>query len=190
MSGLIGQSAAPANVAPHVKPSSAEGKADLERYINRAITLIHSPETRGAILNMLTNNDPVQRVADATVMVMQRIDAASRGAGIEVQDTIKMYGANEIVNLVVEFGNAAKKFNITPDLAELALSVAVQDYIKSEVQAGRINAQRLKAKMDIDIRNMPPKMQKEVKDSQMRVQQTARKYANGKGMNDGSQQQL
>lgn len=183
MGGLIGQTAPPViTEQPKIKASSSGDKEDLERYINRAILLIHSPETRQAVLAMLGGENPVQTVADATVMVMQRIDTASRQAGIEVQDTVKMYGAHEIVNLVVEFGNAARKFKLTPDLAELALSVSVQDYVKQEVQAGRINADRLKAKMAADIRKASPKVKKEIQASQTRIQQTARKYDSGKGL--------
>ena len=184
MNGLISKAApqAPVNTPtiterPQVRPSDADDREDLKKYIERAIMLIHSDETRGAILSYLKGPDPVQKVADATVMVMQRIDDAARQSGIEVQDTIKMYGAHEILKLVVEFGEAAGYFKMGPDLQELALSVAVQDYIKHEVQSGKINAQRLQAKMQIDIRKMPPKMKAEIQASQARIQQTARKYA-------------
>ena len=157
-------------------------KGDYERYTNRAITLIHSPETSDAVLQTLQGPDPVQKVADGVVMVMQRIDAAARDKGVEVQDSVKIFGAHEIVNLVVELGEAAGVLKLEDDLRELALSVAVQDYVKGEVAARRIDPKKLQVAVDADIRKMPPKDRKEIQASQLRIQQTARKYNGGQGI--------
>jgi hypothetical protein len=165
-----------------IQASQASMKHDGEQYVNKAITLIHSPQTSPAILKMLDGNDPVQRVADAAVMIMQRIDSASRQAGIEVQDAIKIWGAHEIVSLIVEMAEAAGKFKLVPDLVTLALSTTVQDYINGEVSARRIDPQKLKVAMQADMRNMPPKMRKEAQQSQQRLPLIARKYNHGAGM--------
>lgn len=175
--GMIGQVNNAQPVSPKTKPSQADYKGDYERYVSRATILIHSPETRESVLGLLGGKDPVQRVANATVMVMQRIDSASRTSGIEVQDTVKMFAAHEIVKLVIELGEAAGKFKLDESLVELALSVSVQDYIKAEITARRINPQQLKVKMDADIRKLPPEERKEIQKSLQRVQQTARKYS-------------
>lgn len=164
-----------------IKPSTADFKADYDKYVAKATILIHTQETSDAILQTLTGADPVQRVADASVMVMQRLDGAARTAGIEVQDTVKIFGAKAVVDLVIELGQAAGKFKMDESLAELALSVATQDYIKAEIAAGRINAQKLKVAMEADMRKMPPKMRKDIQGSQQRIQATARKYNHGRG---------
>lgn len=166
-----------------IQPSQANVKHDFDAYVSRAMMLIHSPQTTKAVQDMLGGPDPVSRVAAATVMVMQRLDAASRASNIEVQDTVKVFGAVEIVNMVAELGEAAKKFRkLDQHLHELALAVAVQDYVKGEVKAGRINPQALQAKMQADLAQIPEKERKEIQDSQIRIQQTARKYNGGKGM--------
>jgi len=164
-----------------IQPSSAGVKQDYDKYVSRATILIHSPQTTGAIQNLLAGPDPVQQVANATVMVMQRIDSAARDAGVEVQDAVKIFGANAIVRLIIELGEAAHKFKIKFDepLTELALSVAVQDYVKGEITAHRIDPQRLNVALQADMRTMPPKMRKEMQQTQLRIQQTARKYNGG-----------
>lgn len=164
------------------QPSTAHYQEDFVRYVSKATQLIHSPQTRDNILSMLNNNNPVQRVADATVMVMQRIDEAARASGTEVEDTVKCFAAHDIVNMIVEFGEAARKFTLDSDLVMLALSLASQDYIKHEIEAGRINPQKLKVMMDADMRKLPPKERKEIQLSQDRIAATARKYNYGKGM--------
>ena len=164
-----------------IQASKADVREDFDRYVARATALIHSPETTGAVQNMLGGPDPVSKIAAATVMVMQRLDSAARASNIEVQDTIKTFGAVEIVNMVIELGEAAGKFGkLDKDLSELALSVAVQDYVKGEIRAGRIDPKRLQVQMDADMRKLPPKQRKEIQASQVRLQQTARKYNGGK----------
>ena len=165
-----------------IKPSQSDPKHDFQQYTDKATVLIHAPETRDAVMNLLKPDNPVQCVANATVMIMQRLDSAARAAGIEVQDSIKCFGANSVVRLIVEVGEAGQRFGAFKfDEAhiELALSTAVQDYVKSEVQAGRIDPQRLKVAMDADIRKMPPRQRKEIQSAQIRIQQTARKYNGG-----------
>ena len=164
-----------------IQASKADVKADFDRYVARATTLIHAPETTGAVQNMLAGPDPVSKIAAATVMIMQRLDAAARAQKIEVQDTIKTFAAVEIIGMIEELGVASGKFaKLSKELHELAVSVAVQDYVKGEVKAGRIDAKRLQVQMDADMRKLPAKQRKEIQDSQIRIQMTARKYNGGK----------
>jgi len=164
------------------QPSQAANyKRDFEQYVAKAMTLIHAKETRDSVVSMLEGDNPVQRVANATVMIMQRLDAAARDAGVEVQDSIKVFGANEIISMVAEVAEASGKAKLDERLLELALSVAVQDYVKAEIAAKRINAQQLKVAIEADLRKLPPKQRKEIQQSQIRIQQTARQYNEGKG---------
>lgn len=165
-----------------ITASQADVREDYKKYVAKGMTLMYSPQTRESILNLLKGDDPVQRVADAVVMIMQRIDTATRKANIEVKDSIKVLAAHEFVNQVVEYGNTAGIFKLNKELAELALSVTVQDYVKSETQAGRINPKNLQVAIQADMRKMPPKERKEALASSSRIQQTARKYNHGKGM--------
>ena len=166
-----------------IQPSNATIQHDFDQYVNRATILIHSPQSRKQVLAMLlAGSDPVQRVSDATVMIMHRLDSTARDAGIEVQDAVKVMGAHAIVGLIVEFGNAAKIFNLNDDLSELSLSVAVQDYVRSEVKAGRVDPQKLKVAFDADLRSMPPKFRKEAQLAQQRIPMIARQYNHGKGL--------
>lgn len=162
--------------------SKVDFKTDYAQYVAKAIKLIHSPDTREAVLSLLNNNDPVSKVAKAAVVVMQKLDAASRASGMEIGDSVKVLGAAEIVKLIVEFGNAARKFQLDEELVDLALSVAVQDYVKQEMAAGRLDGKKLKVAMEADIRKLPPAKRKEVQQAQYRIAQIARKYNGGRGM--------
>lgn len=160
-----------------IKPSQANLKDDYAQYINRASQLIYAPQMRDAIIKMLQSGRPVEQVAAATVMVMQRIDAAARTTGNEIQDAVRIAAANEIVGLIIEIGEVAKILDkLDADLKELALSATVQKYIDEEIRSGRMNRQKVAIAIQRDIRNMPPKARRAMLDSMKRVQQTGRKY--------------
>jgi len=165
-----------------IQPSKEDLKADGEKYVAKALILLHSPETRDGVVKMLTGPDPVQRVSNVLVMVMQRVDSEARKSNLEVQDVVKAAAARAIVPEIVEIGEAAKLFNLNPDLELLAFSVSLQDYLKAEIKAGRVDSKKLAVTMQADVRSMPPKMRKEVIAAQPRIQQIARKYAHGAGM--------
>ena len=193
--GLIGPTTQPAPAADTMQPppaagppatiqaSQADPKADKNQYVAKALAMIHDPAVCNNIIGMLAGSNPVQQVAAATVMVMERIDAASRSAGTEVQDTVKMYAVNDIIKAVADLGEAAGKFRLNSDLLLLTLTVCVQNYVKAEVKAGRIDPQKLQAKVQSDMKLLPQKDQIEARNSQMKIAQIARVYNNGKGMN-------
>lgn len=161
--------------------ASQDVRKDYDKYLAKATMLIHAPETTGAIQNMLGGGDPVKKIVAATVMIMQRLDGVARASGLEVQDTVKVFAASEIINMIAELGEAAGKFKkLSTRLHELALAAAVQDYVKGEIRAGRIDPKRLQAEMDANLRKLPADQRKEIADAQIRIQQTARQYNGGR----------
>jgi len=169
-----------------LKPTiQADVNKDLAQYVAKATTLLHAPETRDAVISMLDNNDQVQKIANVTVFVMQKVDAAARTKGLEIQDSVRVFAAGDIVTQIAEIGNAAKKFSIDKDLVQLALSVAVQDYVNAEVKAGRIDRKKLQVAIEADLRKMPPQKRKEIQQQIQQTQEIARRYNQGKGQNPG-----
>lgn len=138
--------------------------------------MLHSPQTRDAVLSVLKGKNPVQLVANAVVVVLQKIDNASRKAGIETQDMIKLLAAHEFVSQICEIAEAAKLFALSKDQQELALSVAVQDYVRNEISAGRIDPVRLMAQVEKGMRKLPQKQKAEVFQSINKIKQTASNY--------------
>ena len=163
-----------------LQPSNpAKMKEDATVYVDKATILIHSQGPRQEFMNMLKAPDPVKAVSGATVIVMQRLDTAMREAGVELDDVVKVVCARYIVSEFVELAAAAKLFNMDTDHAGLALSMAVQNYIKAEAAAGRINMKQLQVQVQIEMRQMDPKTRKEVMAGMAKVQQTGRAYKGG-----------
>ncbi len=160
-----------------MKPST-NTRADYNQYVAKGMQLIHSPETRDAIVGILKlkGKAPVQLVADTVVVVIRKADNATREAGIEIQDVVKLLAAHEFVTQICEIAEAARLFTLKPDVKELALSVAVQDYVRGEISAGRIDPVRLMAQVEKGMRQISPKQRSEVLQSIDKIKKTAINY--------------
>lgn len=157
-------------------PSGQKAEDDAAQWLALAMDFVHGRQTRGSVGQMLKGKDPVQALANATVMVVKRIDAASRQKGIEVEDAVKLYGAHEICTQLAEVGNDSGAFQVDEKLIELAFSVAVQEYVKGEIADGRIDPARLQAKVQQSVRNLPPEQRAEANAAVKRIAQTADEY--------------
>lgn len=145
-----------------ISPSAiTNAKEDLSRYVSRGMQVLHSRETRDAIFRMLSAKDPVRSVANVVLMVVQKVDDASRKAGLEVQDVIKLLAAMEFIRQIVEIAEVGKVFKLDQRGQNFALVAAVQEYLRGEIQAGRIDPASLKTKLADAIESATPQ-QKEV----------------------------
>lgn len=126
------------------KQANAPDKAAIKQYLDRATILLHSPKTTGALQKKLAQKNPVMQVAGVTVILMRRIDDASRAKGKEVSDQVRSICVPVIIGLVCELGEAARLFNLTPEFKQLAMTVAIREYFSGEIKAGRVDPAVLK----------------------------------------------
>jgi hypothetical protein len=165
------------------KPSTKPQTMDLQMYIAKGLELMSSQQTRESMLVVLKGigpGKPVEKLANALVVLLQKLDASARKTGVEVLDSVKVIGAHELIQDLAKTAAAANIFTLDDDHIELAYSVAVQDYVKAEVKAGRINPGKLMAQMQSSVRKMPPKEKQEMAMALKRIQATAAKYNGGK----------
>lgn len=173
-----------------VRPSQRKPKEDYEEWVAIAMEILHSKQTRGAIQDLLKSgaSDPVNTMAKTLGLVLTKLDQSSRNSGQEVDDAVKLLALAEVENQLVEIAEALGAFTLDEAHKELALSIAVQDYVKSEVAAGRINPVKLQAQMATSVSKMPPAERMAMEKSLQRIQQTAKSYAARKqgGLPDGN----
>ena len=173
-----------------IKPSHGKPNLDLESYIAKATKLIHTDPSRSTILQSLPGKDPVQKIADMAVVIMQRIDAMARQSGIEILDTVKMAAMNQIVRMLVEVAAAARYFVLSEDLITLAVAVTAQDYTNAEIGAKRIDRVKLFATVNEAVRASSPKDRKAIMLEQSRIPKIAKQYNFGKGLTSFKGSQL
>ncbi len=169
-----------------IQPSKAP-KQDYEQWITTAMEIVHGRETRDAFLNVLktptagqqNGKGQVEALADACVMVVQKIDQASRQQKVEVEDAVKVIGASEIIKQIYEVGEASGLLRLDQDHQDLALSYAIQEYVGTEIKAGRIDPDRLKAHMQKGMNSLPPEEKQKMQESMARITEVGKRYSGG-----------
>lgn len=170
----------PQQEAGVITPSKKPMGLDYQMFVAKGLQLISSPETRNSMLTLLKGGDPVNALARALVVILQKMDSAARAKGTEISDLVKMYGAHDLIVELERVAEAANIFNLDKDHVELAFSAAVQNYIKGEIQAGRINPNKLMMQTKAGLNKMKPEERQKVMQSMQRLQQTAQRYNGGK----------
>lgn len=161
--------------------SEADIKEDLSKYIDMAMQIIHSKATTANIQKQLTAGNHVEQVAKMAVMIMQRIDTATRDSGVETQDAVKVVAAQAIVGLLCELAEAAKLFDLSDDHKLLALSAAIQDYFKAEIAAKRIDPEKLKAGIGQNLMQKDPASMNGSRQATERLAKIAQEYGRSNG---------
>ena len=93
---------------------------------------------------------------------------------------MKISGAHELINRLNHIMTAAKIASLDKNHIELAFSLAVQDYMRGEIKAGRINPAKLQQQQQMAMQEMKPKQRQEIQESLTRIQATAKAYHGGK----------
>lgn len=176
--GLIPQPSAqsPVPTSPSTKPMGL----DYQMFVAKGLDLISGQQTRKDILVLLKAGKPVESLANTLVVVLQKLDIAARKKGTEVHDYVKIIGANELLQELAKIAKAARIFDLDKDHLELAFSLAIQDYVKTEIQAGRIDGAKLYQTMQQNVKKMAPKDKQEMDLAIQRIAATAKKYNGGK----------
>jgi len=176
--GMIPQQ--PAQPQTSISPSTKPMGLDYQMFVAKGLELISGKQTRKDILVLLKSGKPVEALANTLVVVLQKLDIAARKKGTEVHDHVKIIGSNELLQELAKIGKAARIFDLDADHIELAFSLAIQDYVKTEIQAGRIDGAKLYQTMQQNVKKMAPKDKQDMDMAMQRIAATAKKYNGGK----------
>ena len=162
------------------KENSQKVEGDINQFISKGMKLLHSEQTRDGVLKVLQSQpNKLQAVSDAIVPIVQKIDSSARTAGGEIHDMIKLQGTAELAQQVIEIGEASGAVDkFTPEETQTALAITVQDYLKGEISAGRIDPNILQQEMNKGLGQLPPKDQEQINQSMQTIDQTAESYKN------------
>lgn len=168
------------NQDPQVKVSQQTLNNDLHQYIAKGLQIISSPDTRDSIVTILKNGDPVSALANALVIVVQKLDMASRKKGVEVADFVKLLGATELLKALTNVMKNAGIADLDKKHQALAMALAMQNYQRAEIAAGRTNPAKLEQQQNLMRSKLSPKMLKNVETGARVVQETALQYKGGR----------
>lgn len=135
-----------------------ELKEEIERFVVKGSKLIHSPDTRDEVVSMLQVKEPIEAVVDVTVGIVQRIDQLSRNEEIELNDVTRAIGGSKIADEVIEVGEASGIFKLDDNQRQLVYAAGTQKYIQGEIEAGRMDPEKLKQSLTKAAQSLPPEM--------------------------------
>ena len=176
-----GQPAAPGstqkiNISADVPPEEVESQKN--RIVTMGLEMLHAPQTRDKIIDAMMQPHPVDGVKNGVVSLMQRTDEAMRKEGVQISGQAKVDSAVKLVSEVSELSNAIGA-KLDDKEIRLALSLALQDYVKPEIEAGRIDPQEAKAGISQAMQNMSPEQRKTVNDQSLEINDSAQQMRSG-----------
>lgn len=122
---------------PQVDPSMQK---KVEDYASILMTIMHGPETRDDVLEMLSSSpDPFITVPQAAITVNDIARQKIEKQQGKVDEATMLAASQYLVGDLIELGEAAGKFQVSPeDNAELYQD-AVQMYIERGLKSGEID---------------------------------------------------
>jgi len=131
MPGIIGnamqqnQAQAPGGKLPPHKPANPQ---DVQRVVIAATKAIHEQALSQRLIQLMkAAGNPVKAIAQATLTVMQGIWEKSRGT---IPPEALFPAGVQVAQLVGELAQAAKLFQVTPQLIKAAVRMAVMMFAK------------------------------------------------------------
>ena len=164
------------NISADVPPEEVESQKN--RMVTMGLEMLHAPQTRDKIIDAMMQPHPVDGVKNGVVSLMQRTDEAMRKEGVQISGQAKVDSAVELVGEVSELSNAIGA-KLDDKEIRLALSLALQDYVKPEIEAGRIDPQEAKAGIAQAMQNMSPEQRKTVNDQSLEINASAEAMRSG-----------
>lgn len=143
--------AAPQMVQPQAErdyasnPLNDEDMGNVNKFIAMATKVIHSPETQDKVLGRIKGTQhPYSEIADAAVVVMERVEQEGLKNGQPWDQAVKLMGGTNIVGQVIELAGAAGKIpqEVPEEDFRVILAQAIQQYTKKKIATGEMTQEQ------------------------------------------------
>jgi len=130
-------------------PPNEQDEALLDRMTTRGMKLVHSPESKKAVLHLIQQSEhPIEGIANVATLLMERIENQHDEEGDPLNDLVRLQGGNILVGEIISL---AEGMEVVPPMdekeKEIALAQAVQEYVKKEISMGHRDPQQLEQQM-------------------------------------------
>lgn len=154
--GATGQPAQPGSPAAGDMTAGAgapEGEGDqptpeeqelYNQFVSNAAKLIYSPEIRKSIEeNLSGNGNPIEGFARTLVLVVSRAEQSALENDIKIPGDVMYAGADEIMDLLIEYAGEAGIATLTDEQAEQAWYLALDMYREKKEAAGELDPEAM-----------------------------------------------
>lgn len=123
---------------------SPEEQAQYDQFVKNGMQLIYQKEGLEQLFTTLEGDgNPIQGVADTLVMVVSRLEDSAEEKGVEVSGDVKMHGAQELLEQLVELSENASIHEFSDEEMEQAFYLALDEYRIKKQRSGTLPVDEL-----------------------------------------------
>jgi len=126
-------------------PLNEHDKDNIDKFYVMATKLIHTPQTRDAVLSRIKGMDsPHQEIADAAYGVINRVIQEGKKEKKPFDPAVLIVGGTDVVSQVTELALAAGKIKVKPTEQDMKIIAGkvVQKYYKERLATGEITKEQ------------------------------------------------
>ncbi len=124
---------------------------NVDRYVGLLSKLLHSPDTRDMVSQMLAQGDPMMTIPETALTVNDQAEMMYKQNGQKPDLDTLAAGSQFLINDLVEIGNAGGLFNLDLSDDELSMKLlkdTMQPYIQKGLKDGSIDPVELQKKVE------------------------------------------
>ena len=138
----------PPSAAPKT-PGLAEPGVDSEEmdiFIANGMKIIHTPNVSDALIEKIVKSEtPEKELAEATLLIVSRIEKSAESAGKELSLGTISNGGNVLMGELINLAEAAGMKKMSEEDKYKAFTFAVSKYIDEAVKSGKMTKEQLLA---------------------------------------------
>jgi len=134
--------AAPPETPGEITPEIQEA---LDMFMSNGLNIIHDTKMEGIIKNAANSEDPITGIADATLMVVSRLEGGMEKAGMDLPLEYIAQAASAFMQDIIEI---AVSFGMEPfdeEESYAVYSIVLSKYLDQAVKSGKITPDQLQA---------------------------------------------
>lgn len=127
----------------NLEPTKDES-AIQKQFILNGMRILHGPESRDQFLQILSEGEPADAVADVAMRILEKLEQSAEREGAPLDDMTKIVAGQKFIDEVIETGErtgALKKMN--EEERVLAFSNVLAQVLDRDIKSGKINPQEL-----------------------------------------------
>jgi hypothetical protein len=155
MNGLLekGMASQPAAAQPTTAPAATQEPAgssqppdqkEIDIFVANGIKIVHNPKASDQLISQIVKAaKPVEAIADATIIIVGKLEQSATAAGKKPSLTTLAYGANVIMGEIITSAEAAGMPKLNDEQKYMAFSLAVGKYLEDAVKTGKMTEEEV-----------------------------------------------
>lgn len=125
-------------------PAAEVNQEEIDIFIANGMKVVHNQKLSDLLISSIVKaKNPVAAIADATLMVVDKLESSASGAQKKLSLTTIAYGSNYIMGEIIATAEAAGLKKLSDEQKAQAFSLGVGKYLDKAVQTGKMTKDEL-----------------------------------------------